>query len=66
MISRREANLILATIERSTLAFADKKLEDAVRARILVGILERLRCADYLKKEGIMMTNYILRVLTAS
>ena len=46
MISRREANLILATIERSTLAFADKKLEDAVRARILVGILERLRCAD--------------------
>lgn len=46
MISRREANLILATIERSTLAFADKKLENAVRARILVGILERLRCAD--------------------
>ncbi|MCP0886916.1 CtsR family transcriptional regulator [Ligilactobacillus sp. WILCCON 0076] len=46
LLTQKEANLILTTIDRGTLAFSEKKLEDAVRARILINILERLRCAD--------------------
>ncbi|GBG95389.1 transcriptional regulator CtsR [Ligilactobacillus salitolerans] len=46
VLTQKEANLILATMDRTTLDFADKRLENAVRARILVSVLNRLRCAD--------------------
>ncbi|KRN81244.1 CtsR family transcriptional regulator [Ligilactobacillus acidipiscis] len=45
-LTQKEANLVLATMDRTTLDFADKRLENAVRARILVSVLNRLRCAD--------------------
>lgn len=46
LLTQKEANLVLATMDRTTLDFADKRLENAVRARILVSVLNRLRCAD--------------------
>ncbi|HIZ96304.1 CtsR family transcriptional regulator [Ligilactobacillus pobuzihii] len=46
LLTQKEANLVLATMDRTTLNFADKRLENAVRARILVSVLNRLRCAD--------------------
>ncbi len=46
LLTQKEANLILATMDRSTLNFADKRLENIVRARILISVLNRLRCAD--------------------
>lgn len=45
-LTQKEANLVLATLDRTTLDFADKRLENAVRARILISVLNRLRCAD--------------------
>ncbi|KRM28621.1 transcriptional regulator CtsR [Ligilactobacillus acidipiscis DSM 15836] len=45
-LTQKEANLVLATMDRTTLDFADKRLENVVRARILVSVLNRLRCAD--------------------
>ncbi len=46
-LTQKEANLVLATMDRTTLDFADKRLENVVRARILVSVLNRLRCADW-------------------
>ncbi|GEN48218.1 CtsR family transcriptional regulator [Ligilactobacillus pobuzihii] len=46
LLTQKEANLVLATMDRTTLNFADKRLENVVRARILVSVLNRLRCAD--------------------
>ena len=46
LLTQKEANLFLATMDRTTLNFADKRLENVVRARILVSVLNRLRCAD--------------------
>lgn len=45
-LTKKEANLILAAIDSATLSFADKNLEDAVRAKILISILNRLRCEE--------------------
>ena len=46
VLTKKEANLILAAIDSNTLSFADKKIEDQVRARILISILNRLRCKE--------------------
>ena len=46
VLTKKEANLILAAIDSNTLSFADKKVEDQVRARILISILNRLRCKE--------------------
>ena len=46
IMTKKEANLILAAIDSNTLSFADKKIEDQVRARILISILNRLRCKE--------------------
>ncbi|GEL15544.1 CtsR family transcriptional regulator [Pediococcus cellicola] len=43
VIDKREGNLILAAIDRHTLAISDRDEEDQLRARILVGILNHLR-----------------------
>lgn len=43
MLSTREANLILSAIDKDTLDLHDTKVENTIRARILVGILNRLR-----------------------
>lgn len=45
-LTKKEANLILATIDSNTLTFSDKALEDTVRAKILISVLNRLRCED--------------------
>lgn len=45
-LTKKEANLILAAIDSSTLTFSDKALEDTVRAKILISVLNRLRCED--------------------
>ncbi|KRL04079.1 CtsR family transcriptional regulator [Liquorilactobacillus oeni] len=45
-LSRREANIILASLDKKTLAFKSSKLENALRARILVNVLNRLRYDD--------------------
>lgn len=43
LITAREVSLILATIDKDTLQINDLHAENAMRARILVGILNRLR-----------------------
>ncbi|HEY4399524.1 MAG TPA: CtsR family transcriptional regulator [Lactobacillaceae bacterium] len=43
LLSRREAEIALAAISSDTLQVADVKVEAVLRARILVGILHRLR-----------------------
>lgn len=43
VIERKEANLILAATSRETLAVADRQLEERLRARILIGIMNHLR-----------------------
>lgn len=46
LLTHKEAHLIATALEKSTLSLADSDLEDAIRARILHKILDRLRCAD--------------------
>ncbi|MBM7544921.1 transcriptional regulator CtsR [Weissella beninensis] len=46
LLTRREANLILAALDKETLQLNDRKLENNLRARILVGVLNRLRFED--------------------
>ena len=46
VLTKKEATLILAAIDSNTLSFADKKIEDQVRARVLISILNRLRCKE--------------------
>ena len=46
LLTRREANLILAAIDKETLQLNDRNLENNLRARILVGVLNRLRFED--------------------
>ncbi|AVK99601.1 CtsR family transcriptional regulator [Pediococcus inopinatus] len=43
VIDKREGNLILAAIDKKTLAMSDRVEEDQLRARILIGILNHLR-----------------------
>lgn len=43
VITQKEANLVLAAIDKRTLNFSDKDLDKKVRARIMVGVLNRLR-----------------------
>ncbi|MFB9769900.1 CtsR family transcriptional regulator [Lactiplantibacillus modestisalitolerans] len=43
VLNRREAQLILVAIDRSTLDVADRSLENSLRARIIIGILNHLR-----------------------
>lgn len=43
VINKREGNLILAAIDKKTLAINDRDMEDQLRARILIGILDHLR-----------------------
>lgn len=43
LITKREASLILATVDKNTLKLHDTEVENAIRARILIGILNRLR-----------------------
>lgn len=46
LLTRRESNLIIASIDKRTLAFEDRQIENIVRARILISILNRLRYDD--------------------
>ena len=43
VINQREANLIATSIDKNTLRLTDKVVENTVRARILVGFINRLR-----------------------
>lgn len=43
VLSKREANLLVATIAKSTLNIGDRKLEDQIRAKIIIGVLNHLR-----------------------
>lgn len=45
-LNKKEVNLILCILDNDTLAFNDQNLEDTVRARILISILNRLRCEE--------------------
>ena len=47
LLTHKEAHLVASAIEKSTLALSDIALEDAIRAKILRSILNRLRCADH-------------------
>lgn len=44
LITRREANLILAALDDGALNLGNKQLSDQLRAKILINILHRLRC----------------------
>ncbi|WP_034994213.1 CtsR family transcriptional regulator [Liquorilactobacillus vini] len=46
VLTRSEANLILAIIDKKTLNLADCKLENMLRARIMKSILNRLKYDD--------------------
>lgn len=43
VLSKREANLLAATIAKSTLNIGDRKLEDQIRAKIIIVVLNHLR-----------------------
>ncbi|ALC08026.1 CtsR family transcriptional regulator [Lactiplantibacillus plantarum] len=43
VLNRREAQLILVAIDHETLGLADRDLENSLRARIIIGILNHLR-----------------------
>lgn len=43
VMTEKEANIVLATIDKRTLNFGDKYLEKKVRAHIMIGVLNRLR-----------------------
>ncbi|CAM3175901.1 CtsR family transcriptional regulator [Lactiplantibacillus plajomi] len=43
VLNRREAQLILVATDRNTLAVNDRDLENSLRARIIIGILNHLR-----------------------
>lgn len=45
-LTKKEANLILAAIDSNTLSFTNKEIEDQVRAKILISVLNRLRYED--------------------
>lgn len=46
VLNKREAGLLASTIAKSTLDFGERRLEDQVRAKILVGVLNHLRYED--------------------
>lgn len=43
VINQREANLMLTAVDKNTLRLSDKAVENTVRARVLVGFINRLR-----------------------
>ena len=43
VMTEKEANIVLATIDKRTLNFGDKYLEEKERAHIMIGVLNRLR-----------------------
>lgn len=43
VLNRREAQLILVSIDHETLGLTDRDLENSLRARIIIGILNHLR-----------------------
>lgn len=43
VVSRREADLMVVAIEKSTYSISDRQLENALRANILISLLNRLR-----------------------
>lgn len=43
VLNRREAQLILVAIDHDTLGLTDRELENSLRARIIIGILNHLR-----------------------
>ncbi|WP_436666261.1 CtsR family transcriptional regulator [Lactiplantibacillus plantarum] len=43
VLNRREAQLILVVIDHETLGLTDRDLENSLRARIIIGILNHLR-----------------------
>ncbi|MDP4436487.1 CtsR family transcriptional regulator [Lactiplantibacillus plantarum] len=43
VLNRREAQLILVAIDHETLGLTDRELENSLRARIIIGILNHLR-----------------------
>ncbi|WP_426946850.1 CtsR family transcriptional regulator [Lactiplantibacillus plantarum] len=43
VLNRREAQLILVAIDHETLGLTDRNLENSLRARIIIGILNHLR-----------------------
>ena len=48
VLSKREANLLAATIAKSTLNIGDRKLEDQIRAKIIIGVLNHLRYEKFI------------------
>lgn len=46
VLNKREMNLVLSAIDKTTLAFGDRDIENKIRARILIGILNHLRYED--------------------
>ena len=46
VLKEREANIILSAIDKDTLNVADREVENTLRARILIGVLNRLRFED--------------------
>ena len=46
VFSRKEANYVLAAISRQALDLPTAEMENMIRARILVSILNQLRCEE--------------------
>ena len=46
VLKEREANIILSAIDKDTLNVTDHEVENTLRARILIGVLNRLRFED--------------------
>lgn len=43
VLSKREANLLASTLSKSTLNIGDRNLEEQIRAKVMIGILNHLR-----------------------
>ncbi|MCZ3393078.1 CtsR family transcriptional regulator, partial [Enterococcus faecium] len=43
VLSKREASLLASTLSKSTLNIGDRNLEEQIRAKVMIGILNHLR-----------------------
>lgn len=43
VLSKREASLLASTLSKSTLNISDRNLEEQIRAKVMIGILNHLR-----------------------
>ncbi|MCT1176195.1 CtsR family transcriptional regulator [Pediococcus pentosaceus] len=43
VLSKREASLLVSTLSKSTLNIGDRNLEEQIRAKVMIGILNHLR-----------------------